>query len=79
MKNNFEFEKDKDTSAKHTCFEEHFNHLIRFKFIYNVYCPLGYNLIKINSSLTNKLFENSISIFLENFLIKTIILYLKKK
>ena len=79
MKNNFEFEKHKDTSTKHTCFEEHFNDLLRSKFIYNVYCLIGYNLIKINSSLTKKIFDNYISISLENFFIKSIILYLKKK
>ena len=79
MKNNFEFEKHKDISTKHTCFEEHFNDLLRSKFIYNVYCLIGYNLIKIISSLTNKLFDNYISISLENFFIKSIILYLKKK
>mgnify|MGYP001468179000 CR=1 FL=1 len=79
MKNNFEFEKHKDTSTKHTCFQEYFNDLLRYKFIYNVYCPIGYDLIKINSSLTNNLFDNYISISLENFSIKSIILYLKKK
>ena len=58
MKNNFEFEKHKDTSTKHTCFEEHFNDLLPSEFIYNVYFLIGYNVIKIISTLTNKLFDN---------------------
>jgi hypothetical protein len=43
------------------------------------FCPIGFNLIKNNETIKNKLIKKKLPVYLEDFYLKTHIVYLKKK